>query len=161
MPRALRRLALFAAVGYAGWLAMMATHEFGHVLHAWATGGTVVRVVVPMFGFSRTDVSPNPRPLVVAWGGPVWGCAIPLVLTGLFDVARWRGRLVVRFFAGLCLVANGVYLGVGWTTRAGDAGDLVRLGTPVWVLVSFGVVATGAGLLLWHRCGREGDVLVT
>jgi hypothetical protein len=40
------------------WLAMMTVHEFGHVLAAWGTGGTVTRVVLHPFAISRTDVSP-------------------------------------------------------------------------------------------------------
>ncbi len=39
---------------------------------------------------------------------------------------------------------------------AGDAGHLVRLGSPPWPLVMFGVVATALGLFLWHR--RESRV---
>jgi len=47
---------------------------------------------------------------------------------------------------------GGAYLGVGWIWHAGDAGDLLRLGTPAWMLVLFGVAAAAAGLVLWHRC---------
>jgi hypothetical protein len=59
----------------------------------------------------------------------------------------------LQLFAGFCLIANGVYLGVGWIDNAGDAGDLLRRGTPVWVLVGFGLLASGGGLYLWHRLG--------
>ena len=118
-----------------------------------------MRVSVPLVGFSRTDVSPNPRPRAVAWGGPVWESLIPLGLTFLFDRDRWPARVGVRFFTGLCLVANGAYLGLGWTMPAGDAADLVRLGTPVWVLITFGAIATTMGLYLWHQCRRLRDVI--
>lgn len=53
---------------YGAWIAMLAVHEAGHVLHAWLSGGQVRRVVIPLVGFSETDVSPNPSPLFVAWG---------------------------------------------------------------------------------------------
>jgi hypothetical protein len=52
------------------WLLMQAVHELGHVLAAWATGGTVRKVVLLPWAFSQTQLAANPEPLVVAWGGP-------------------------------------------------------------------------------------------
>ena len=149
------RAAGWAIALYACWMGMQAVHEAGHVLHAAASGGRVARVELPPLGFSRTDLSINPRPAFVAWGGAVWGVLLPLAVWGLCRVlCRRRGRSVARglqFFAGFCLVANGAYLGVGWVDRVGDAGDLLRRGTPVWVLVAYSLVAVSGGLLLWHR----------
>src|SRR4051812_8876543 len=62
------------------WLAMMATHELGHVLAAWLTGGTATKVVLHPLAISRTDVWPNPEPLVVVWSGPLVGVLLPLLL---------------------------------------------------------------------------------
>jgi len=135
------------------WLAMQAVHECGHVLHAWWSGGTVVEVVLHPTAFSRTDVAPNPRPVFERWGGPVWGCAIPLAL---WLVVRRLARpcdYLPRFFAGFCLIANGAYLAGGSFGRIGDAGDLLRHGVPQWQLIAFGVAAVLAGLLLWHGQG--------
>jgi len=132
---------------------MQAIHEFGHVLTAWATGGSVVRVVLHPVAISRTDVSPNPRPLAVAWGGPLLGVLGPLLLvivSRFIAVKRFDGRLYVDFFAGFCLIANGAYIGLGSFGRIGDAGDLLRHGSPQWLLVAFGVSAIAAGLLIWH-----------
>jgi hypothetical protein len=58
-----------------------------------------------------------------------------------------------RFFAGFCLVANGVYLGMGAWTGDGDAGDLLRAGAQIWHLVLFGISATSCGFGLWHGQG--------
>lgn len=151
----LRKAVLLPLLLYAGWLAMMAVHEAGHVLHAWASGGVVERISIPLLGFSQTFYSVNPRPGFVAWGGPVWGSVIPLVLLAGVRVARLpeRVRRAVQWFAGFCLIANGAYLGVGWTTRTGDTGELLRYGTPPAALIAFGVVAAVAGLYLWHRLG--------
>ena len=132
---------------------MMAVHEAGHVLHAWVSGGTVLTVRVPLVGFSITEFSTNPRPHFVAWGGAVWGSVLPLLVWAVFRALRWRGRAAAQFFAGFCLTANGVYLGVGWVTGAGDAGDLITHGTPVGVMVAFGLVCSCAGLYLWHLLG--------
>ena len=93
----------------------------------------------------------------------MWGCLIPLGLFAALMPARRfvrRAETAVRaaqFFAGFCLIANGLYVGVGWTGRTGDAGDLLRYGTPVCVLVVLGVVTSSAGLYLWHRLGGDGQ----
>ena len=138
---------------YAAWLGMMVLHEGGHVLNACLSGGTVERVRVPLVGFSQTIYTSNPRPAFVAWGGPAWGSLVPLV--GMIGASRARlnVRRAAQFFAGFCLVANGAYLGIGWTMPAGDAADLLRHGTPVAALILFGVSACSAGLYVWHRMG--------
>ena len=134
---------------------MMIVHETGHALGAWLTGGRVDRVVLHPLAISRTDVAPNPRPLIVAWAGPAWGAAAPLLAWAL--LARTRGRLVflARFFAGFCLIANGAYLGAAPLLAVGDAADLLALGAPLWSLVAFGAVGTGAGLALLSGVARD------
>src|SRR4051812_23198633 len=114
-----RKTILLPVLLYAAWLVMMFVHEAGHVLHAWLSGGAVNRVHIPLVGFSQTFYSANPRPGFVAWGGPVWGCTIPLILLGLARVFRMPERVprAAQFFAGFCLIANGAYLGVGWISR--------------------------------------------
>ena len=62
---------------------------------------------------------------------------------------------MVRFFAGFCLVANGVYLSAGAWTGDGDAGDLLSAGATSWQLICFGFFATALGLRLWHRLGSD------
>lgn len=151
------RLAYALAVLPASWYAMMAVHEFGHVLGASATGGTVRHVSLPLLGFSRTDIAPNPHPLAVAWAGPVVGVLLPLLMWAIAHaVLRYRYRLLqqtLRFFAGFTFLANGAYLGAGWLDHIGDAGDLLRHGAALWQLVTFGVVCVAAGLCLWHGLG--------
>jgi hypothetical protein len=138
-------LVLFA---YPAWLAMMALHEAGHVLHALASGGRVEHVSIPLLGFSRTDIWANPHPQWVAWGGPLWGCLLPLAGLGVARVAR-RAVTPARLFAGFCLIANGAYIGLGPWMTAGDGHDLLRHGAPAWSLVAFGAVAFAAGVKLW------------
>jgi hypothetical protein len=137
------------------WLAMMVVHEAGHVLHLWLSGGTVERVSLPPLGFSQTFWGANPHPLFVAWGGAVWGCAIPLLLFAGVRLLRRPGWYLFRFFAGFCLIANGAYLGVGAFFPGGgdDAGELLRHGAAPWQLVVFGLVTVGLGLRLWHNLG--------
>jgi len=149
----IRRLLIALAAIYLSWLGMQAIHELGHVLAAWATGGNVVRVVLHPVDISRTDVSPNPRPLAVAWGGPLLGVLGPLAF---WAMSRWSReprsgwRAFVDFFVGFCLIANGAYIGLGSFGQIGDAGDLLRHGAPQWLLIAFGVAAIASGLLVWH-----------
>jgi hypothetical protein len=149
----LHQCLLLASVLLLSWLGMMAVHEFGHVVGAWLTGGTVTRVVLHPLAISRTDVSPNPHPRIVVWMGPLLGCLLPLAAFGLAQAVRLPGAYLLRFFAGFCLIANGAYIGVGSFDRVGDAGDMLRHGSPTWQLWLFGAVAVPGGLLLWHRLG--------
>jgi hypothetical protein len=132
---------------------MMVVHEFGHVLGAWLTGGTVAKVVAQPWTFSRTDLADNPNPLFFAWAGPVGGILLPLTALALARLCRMPGTYLLRFFAGFCLIANGAYIGVGSFEGAGDAGDLVRHGAAMWQLWVFGLATVPLGLLLWHKQG--------
>jgi hypothetical protein len=136
------------------WLAMQVVHELGHVLGAWYTGGTVIKVVLRPWTISRTQIGVNPAPLFVTWAGPLVGAALPLLGWLAASAFRCPLRYLLRFFAGFCLVANGAYIGGGALERIGDAGDLRRHGSPLWLLFVFGAVAVSLGLALWHRQGR-------
>jgi hypothetical protein len=136
---------------YACWLGMLALHELGHVLHAHITGGRVVRVDIPFFGFSQTFVEPNRYPYFVAYGGAYTGCVIPLLACGMAWAIQRKVPEPLKFFAGFCLIANGVYIGLGWLGRNNDSADLVQLGASPISLMSFGLSATILGLLIWHR----------
>lgn len=142
-----------AATLFLSWLLMMAVHEFGHVLHAWFSGGKVERVVLHPLAFSRTDLAANPDPLFVVWGGPIWGCLLPLVACCVARFKRLAIAPLLQFFAGFCLIANGVYLGAGSFAAVGDAFDLLNLGVPRWALVAFGVATVAPGLFLWNGLG--------
>jgi len=67
-----------------------------------------------LFEFSRTDLSSNPHSQFVAWGGPPWGCLIPLAAYWfILKFHTPRLQQFCRFFAGLCLIVNGGYIGFG------------------------------------------------
>lgn len=152
MGRAHQIVLIISAV-LGSWFGMQAVHELGHVLCAWATGATVTGVFLDPFSFSRTDVTGGRYSLVVVWGGPLLGAGLPL-LTWLGGVkVKFNGSYLLRFFTGFCLVANGLYVGIGSFERAGDPGDMLRLGTPVWLLWAFGAAAVPAGLRIWHNLG--------
>jgi hypothetical protein len=140
-------------VGFS-WLAMQAAHECGHVLISHATGGKVIRAAIHPLIISRTDICSNPHPLAVVWGGPGLGCAIPLLAFGIAALCRAPGVYLFRFFAGFCLVANGIYIGAGsFLANGADPKVMTDSGSPRWVLCGFGIIALLLGLFLWHRQG--------
>lgn len=149
-PEPLLRTALIATLLPLCWLAMQVVHELGHVAAAWATGGEVTAVVLHPLEISRTDVSPNPRPGAVVWGGPLIGSLLPTIVWLSIAARKLPFAYLWRFFAGFCLIANGAYIGSGAIDPVGDAADLARLGTPPWTLAAFGLVTVPAGLALWH-----------
>jgi len=137
------------------WLGMQAVHESGHVLGAVLTGGRVKRVALDPRTISRTDLAENPRPLAVAWAGPIFGVAVPLTAFALAEWSKRRWAFVARFFAGFCLVANGAYIGFGSLGRVGDCGEMLHHGSQPWQLWLFGAVASVAGLRCWHGLGAD------
>jgi len=139
------------------WYGMMAVHETGHCLGTMLTGAEIERVVIPVAGFSRTDFSGGKSPLLVVWAGPVVGAILPTILLAFVRTTRPRIRHVLMFFAGFCLLANGVYLGFGAFLRAGDCRQLLQHGSPAWLLVAFGVICVIGGLYTWHRMGSLRD----
>jgi hypothetical protein len=152
-PSQLKRCAVIVATLVLSWYGMLVFHEIGHVLSASLSDGRADYVVIPLLGFSRTDVYPNPHPLFVAWGGAVWGVLIPVAIWWLTAVLKPRAAHVPRLVAGFCLIANGAYLATGSFIRAGDAGDLLSLGAARWMLILFGSITVPAGLWLWHGLG--------
>jgi hypothetical protein len=132
---------------------MQVVHESGHVLGASLSGGRVARVVLHPLTISRTELAHNPNPLLVVWAGPLLGVTVPLLLWSVAAVARLPGAFVLRFFAGFCLVANGLYIGVGSFARVGDCGEMLRHGSEPWQLWLFGATTVPPGLWLWHRQG--------
>ena len=139
------------------WLVMLAVHELGHVMGAIVTGGLVDRVVLHPLAISRTDVSPNPHPGMVVWLGPIVGCVLPLALLAIVRRRINVLRNIVRFFAGFCLIANGLYISIGSFSEVGDCGEMLRTGTPLWVMLCFGAITVPLGFLLWNALGSPWD----
>jgi hypothetical protein len=135
------------------WFAMMAVHELGHVVGAIITGGSIKGVVLNPLAISRTDVSPNPHPSIVVWLGPVVGSILPLAVFAAVPQHLSVSRSVPRFFAGLCLIANGAYISIGSFYRVGDCGEMLQTGTPLWAMLTFGAITIPLGLYLWHGLG--------
>jgi hypothetical protein len=154
-----RHVALWLGIAIASWLGMQIVHELGHVAGAWATGGRVVHVELEPWSISRTDVEPNPRPLLERWSGPVVGSVLPVVAWLIAIAASPSWAYLLRFFAGFCLIANGAYLGVGAFWPVGDAADILRIEPARWPLIVFGIVTVSGGFSLWHRLGPSAQIV--
>ena len=131
------------------WLLMQLVHECGHVLAAYASGGSVERVVLSPMIISRTDLATNPHPLFVAWSGALFGAVVPVILAAL--LRKTSIAYLLWGLAGFCLIANSIYLGAGALEGYGDAGDILRHGGEPWQLIVFALLTAPAGLYAWHR----------
>jgi len=164
----LRQIVYMVVTVVGCWFGMQAVHELGHCLGAWITGGRVQRVVLHPLTISRTDLDANPHPLVVAWAGPIAGGVLPLLAWVARAPTRSVGRRAanhgslrfssslcwfLRLFAGFCLIANGLYIGLGSFGAIGDCGDMLRHGSQPWQLWLFGLFTAPLGLYLWHGLG--------
>ena len=147
------QILLIASFVTLSWLGFMIVHESGHVLTAWLTGGSVARVVLHPLRISWTALAHNPHPQLVAWGGVLLGSLLPLILLAAAHACRSPGFYLFRFFAGFCLISNGLYLLIDAFGRGGDAGTLLRHGATMWQLLVFGVLVTPTGFWLWHGLG--------
>jgi hypothetical protein len=153
-PR-LHQAVLIGSVFVASWLGMQMVHELGHVCGAWMTGGSVERVVLHPLTISRTDVAPNPHPLLVVWAGPIIGILLPMLFWLAAAGLRLQAAFLLRFFAGFCLLANGLYIGIGSFHGVGDCGEMLRHGSAIGHLWMFGAVTAPVGLWLWHGQGAH------
>jgi hypothetical protein len=144
---------LIASTLALSWLTMQAVHELGHVAAAIVSGGRVAIVVLHPATISYTQLTSNPHPLFVAWMGPVLGVVLPFVAFVVARMLRLRGWYLFQFFAGFCFIANGAYLAFGSLNGIGDAGDILRHGSPAWLLWLFGATTIPVGLLMWNRLG--------
>ena len=153
MMKRIHQLLLVGTFVPLSWLLMQAVHELGHIVSTVTTGGTVTKVVLHPLTISRTDGVGSSHPSLVVWAGPVLGVVLPLALLAASKAAKLKWAYLVQFFAGTCLIANGAYIGAGSFGRIGDAGDLIRQGSPIWSLWLFGIVTVPLGLYLWNGLG--------
>ncbi|MCC5823066.1 MAG: hypothetical protein LAT64_07565 [Phycisphaerales bacterium] len=137
-PRMGRAAGVAITLAFA-WLWLQWTHEAGHVLAGLATGAGIQRVVLDPLIFSRTDLSPNPRPLIACWGGPIIGSILGAGLPVAVSTVARRWRPVTHAVACAVLLGNGAYIGLGVIQPVGDAATLLALGTPRWLLAAFGL----------------------
>ncbi|MCA9261513.1 MAG: hypothetical protein KDA61_19990 [Planctomycetales bacterium] len=87
---------------------MTLTHEFGHLVGGWASGGTLKSADLRPWRLPYSLFEPDPHPLVTLWCGPILGIAIPIGASFLIR-SEWTA-----FVANFCILANGTYLATAW-----------------------------------------------
>jgi len=86
--------------------------------------------------------------------GPWWVCCC-LQVCGIAAAVKVSWAFVLRFCAGFCLLAQGLYLTAGSFQRIGDCDVLLNHGAPMWQLWLFGILTVPLGLFLWHGQGAH------
>ena len=118
----------------------MLVHECGHMLSAILGGASIIDVELRPWKLSHTLIADSDHQIMDAWMGPIFGAVFPALL--FLMLKQTRLKTILGFFAGFCLVGNGVYIGIGWLGPYGDAEVMVQLGVPVAIMITFGLVAS-------------------
>jgi hypothetical protein len=155
MKERVYQVLLIVSFTLVSWLGFMVVHEFGHILFARLTGGSVSYVNLHPLRISWSAFAPNPHPQFTAWGGPVLGASIPLILFAIARFARAPGLYLFQFFAGFCLVANGLYIFIDAFVRDGDSATLLHNGAVLCELLVFAALAAPIGFWLWNGLGQH------
>ncbi len=135
------------------WLGMQVVHELGHFLAGILTGADGIQVYLHPCIISRTDVRVNPHPGIVVWAGPLVGVLFPFLVYGIAKFSKSPGLYLYRFFAGFCLITNGVYIAFGPGGSNADSGVMLAYGSTRWIMALFGLLTIPLGLYFWHRLG--------
>lgn len=115
------------------WMTMLMTHELGHIFAGYASGATLVAHDLAPWRLPYCIHAPDPHPDITLWGGPILGVALPIGLACLWK--RDEAALIGNF----CLLANGCYIAVGFTTddRWVDTPRMLEAGVPQIHLIAY------------------------
>lgn len=105
--------ATLAALLAASWITMTTTHELGHLVGGWIGGAELQDFNIVPWRLPYSLHAPDPRPQLTLWSGPLVGALVP------FAIGMAIGHPFARFIGDFCLLANGVYLLLGWFSGAG------------------------------------------
>jgi hypothetical protein len=142
-----RRYARFGLLLVASWCAMTFTHEAGHVVGGWASGGTLREAHLMPWELPYSSFDPDPSPLVTLWCGPVLGVLVPVAVAGVFRLP-WG-----LFFVHFCVLANGCYLAIAWVTGDNllDTPKLLARGAHPATVAAYCLLTVGVGYVGFRR----------
>lgn len=145
--RLAKRIFRFALLLVASWVVMTSTHEMGHIVGGWCSGGTLKTADLLPWHLPYSIFDPDPRPLVTLWCGPILGVVIPV---GLAIVLR---REWIWFIANFCVLANGAYLATAWISgdRHLDTPRLLEHGAHPIAIGLYCVLTIGFGYVGFRR----------
>ena len=90
---------------------MLLTHELGHIVGGFASGAKLLSADLRPWKSPYSIFQPDPYPLITLWAGPLLGVLLPLLIA---VIARkdW-----IWFIANFCVLANGSYIAIAWTSN--------------------------------------------
>lgn len=147
-----RKLLAIVALLVASWVVMTTTHEVGHLIGGWISGGELQAFDLAPWRLPYSLHRPDPRPLITLWCGPIIGILLPAGIAAILR-ERWGW-----FVADFCLIANGCYLATGWYSgeRYLDTSQMLQSGTPPAALAVF----CGITILLGYTRFRRDCIML-
>jgi hypothetical protein len=135
----------------AAWFVMTLTHESGHIVCGWLSGGHLKSVDLLPWHLPQSYFEPDPNPLVTLWGGPLLGTLVPWLCAVALKAQR------VWFIAYFCLLANGLYLALAWFTadRYLDTARLLAAGAKPMSIAVYCLVTVSIGYHGFRRHCRR------
>jgi hypothetical protein len=142
-----RRIVKFVVLILMAWCVMTFTHEIGHVICGWASGGKLKRADLLPWRLPYSFFDPDPHPLITLWGGLICGAILPLLLAVL--IRRDWMWLIAHF----CLLANGVYVATAWVSGDGflDTPRLLAHGADPVAIALYCLLTIGVGYIGFRR----------
>lgn len=141
------RYATFAALLVVAWCVMAVTHELGHLMGGWLGGAVLQDCNLWPWHLPYSLHQPDPHPLLTLWAGPILGATLPVA------IAAFVRRPWAWFIADFCVLANGCYLALAWTTedRFLDTPRLLEAGASHLAIAVYCVVTIGIGHVRFRR----------
>ena len=141
------RFVRFGLLLMASWCVMTFTHEAGHIVGGWASGGTLRDAHLMPWELPYSSFEPDPWPLVTLWSGPILGALVPFALVAIVR-RQWMG-----FIAHFCLLANGCYLAIAWMTGDNmlDTPKLLARGSHPATIAAYCLLTIGIGYVGFRR----------
>lgn len=126
---------------------MTITHESGHVVAGWLSGGTLKAADLLPWHLPFSIFDPDPNPLLTLWGGLLLGIAVPLGLAFLIQ-REW-----MWFIANFCVLANGAYIAIAWLLgdRFLDTPKMLELGASPITMCIYCLTTIGFGYVGFRR----------
>ena len=127
------------------WYPMSIVHELGHVISASINKCSNISVIWRYYIFSETLRDGSAHPIIDICSGPIMGIVIPV---GLWLMTlRYPMTWFMKWFMAVCLLGNGLYIGLGPLLDGGDGSQLIELGiAPIWLYVC-GFTVSCVGLI--------------
>ncbi|MFZ2657367.1 MAG: hypothetical protein WAX69_20695 [Victivallales bacterium] len=129
-----------------GWFPLQLLHEVGHIISCKLNGGIVQKIAFHFNIFTETIREGSLHPVADIWMGSIIGILLPFLL--LLIPARKNVKEILVLFCAVCLIGNGLYIGLGWLCDGGDGWELIRYNVNLLWLILFGLPSSLAGMII-------------